>query len=85
MSLKESCTTEVDWSRIVRNMKGNFIIISESCSMLVVKDFFPRSHDRLGKIILYLMLFHALMTIFFCNFKFTFTNTTYGITSFFFL
>jgi hypothetical protein len=31
------------------NMKGNFLVISKSCSMLVVLDFFPRSDDGLGK------------------------------------
>jgi hypothetical protein len=43
-------------------------------------DFFPRSNDRLRKIILYLMFFHAFMKNFFCNlkrkFKFTFNDTT---------
>jgi hypothetical protein len=53
--LKESYTLEVDWSGIVGNMKGNFLIISKSCFVFVVVDFFPRFDDRLGKIILNLV------------------------------
>jgi hypothetical protein len=32
-----------------QNMKGHFLFISNTCSMLIVSDFFPRSDDWLGK------------------------------------
>ena len=50
--LKESSTLKLDWSGIIGNMKENFLVISKSCSILVVDDFFPRSDDGLGKIIM---------------------------------
>jgi hypothetical protein len=37
-------------------MKGNFLFISKSYSILVVDDFFPTSDDGLGKNILNLLL-----------------------------
>jgi hypothetical protein len=54
--LKESNTLEFDWSGIIGNMKGNFLVISKSCSVIVVDDFFPRSDDGLGKSIMNLFL-----------------------------
>jgi hypothetical protein len=47
---------ELDWSGIIGNMKGNFLVISKSYSLLVVDDFFPRSDDGLGKSIMNLLL-----------------------------
>jgi hypothetical protein len=54
--LKESNTLEMDRSRIIQNMKGNFLIISKSCYVLVVVDFFPSSDDGLGKSMLNLLI-----------------------------
>jgi hypothetical protein len=47
---------ELDWYGIIRNMKGNFLVISKSYSIPVVDDFFPRSDDGIGNSFLNLFL-----------------------------
>jgi hypothetical protein len=67
---------ELDWSGIIKNMKGNFLVISKSCSMLVVNDFFPRSGDGIGKSIMSMIMLNLNKFIFIgsCSLRFCFID-----------
>ena len=66
---KNSCIMESIWSGIVENMESNFLIISKSCFLFVVINFFPRFDDMLNKIMFSLMFLYAIMIVYFVTLK----------------
>ena len=47
--LKESHALKVDWFEILWKMKGNFLFRFNTCFILAVYDFLPRSDYEIGK------------------------------------
>jgi len=40
---------ELHWFGVIQNMKGDIFLISDTYSMVVLSDFFPRSNDLLER------------------------------------